>query len=344
MRLRKLGIQTATIGLKDPGGSARGNDDPELYTIVRFQDTKEKREARKQIRHSLVRLADSELGFGRPSSPQMEEQFRRMFRNIMYEITSHDEVVDGLIRMQQSAPYLLDHSFHVTAYSAILGIANQYTGAEMIDLCVGALLFDIGMTELPAHTLNRSGSLTGADREVLRRHPETGYKIISGMEGVSMRSALCALQHHERFNGTGYPSRLKHREIDEYAQIVAIADTYHALISRRNYRLAYTPGEAIEYLLAAGDRYFSLDLIQTYLKHISVYPLSSVVKLSSGQLGVVSSLDSSLVHRPIVKIIREADGSTVRNPYEVDLMRKTDLVISGIVEEHGQGQQTSARN
>ncbi|MNP54699.1 hypothetical protein D3C76_1492760 [compost metagenome] len=136
---------------------------------------------------------------------------------------------------------------------------------------------------------------------------------------------------------------MKHHEIDEYAQIVAIADTYHALISRRNYRLAYTPGEAIEYLLAAGDRYFSLDLIQTYLRNISIYPLSSVVKLSNGQLGIVSSLDSSLVHRPVVKIIREADGSNVRSPYEVDLMRKTDLVITEIMENQGDALQMSAR-
>lgn len=331
-RLRKLGIQTAAVSRKEQGDSVGGIDKEVANTVMRFQDFKEKGEARKLIRQSLVNLADSELGLGRPSSPQLEEQFRRMFRNILYEITSHEEVLGGLVRLQQSDPYLLDHSFHVTAYSAILGIANQYSGAEMIDLCVGALLFDIGMTELPAQTVSRPGSLTGADREAIRRHPEVGFQIISGMEGVSRRSALCALQHHERYNGTGYPARLKHHEIDEYAQIVAIADTYHALISRRNYRLAYTPGEAIEYLLAAGNRYFSLDLIQTYLRHISIYPLSSVVKLSSGQLGVVSSLDSGLAHRPTVKIIREADGTAVSNPYEVDLMRKTDLVISGIVE------------
>ncbi|MGG3454484.1 MULTISPECIES: HD-GYP domain-containing protein [Paenibacillus] len=343
VRLKKLGIQTAMIGQKEPVGSFRDEDIQGTSPIMKFQDLKEKREARKQIRQMLVRLADSDLGFGRPSTPQLDEQFRRMFRNILYEITSHEQVLDGLIRLQQSDPYLLEHSFHVTAYSAILGIAGQYSGAEMIDLCVGALLFDIGMTELPAHTIRRNGSLTGADREALRRHPEAGFQIICDMEGVSRRSALCALQHHERYNGAGYPSRLKHHEIDEYAQIVAIADTYHALISRRNYRLAYTPGEAIEYLLAAGDRYFSLELIQTYLRNISIYPLSSVVKLSNGQLGIVSSLDSSLVHRPVVKIIREADGSNVRSPYEVDLMRKTDLVITEMMESSGEDLQMSVR-
>lgn len=342
-RLKKLGIQTAMIGLKEPGGSYRDEDLKKLSPIMKLQDLKEKSEARENIRHMLVRLADSDLGFGRPSTPQLDEQFRRMFRNILYEITSHEQVLDGLIRLQQSDPYLLEHSFHVTAYSAILGIATHYSGAEMMDLCVGALLFDIGMTELPVHTIRRSGSLTGADREALRRHPEVGFQIICDMEGVSRRSALCALQHHERYNGTGYPSRLKHHEIDEFAQIVAIADTYHALISRRNYRLAYTPGEAIEYLLAAGDRYFSLELIQTYLRNISIYPLSSLVKLSSGQLGIVSSLDSNLVHRPVVKIIREADGSNVSSPYDVDLMRKTDLVITEILEHHGEGGRKSAR-
>lgn len=341
--LKKLGIQTAIVRNKELDGSFQEVDVKKQSSMLKFQDLKEKREARKEIRQMLVRLADSDLGLGRLSTPHVDEQFRRMFCNILYDITSHEQVLDGLIRLQQNDPYLLDHSFHVTAYSAILGIAGQYSGAEMIDLCVGALLFDIGMTELPSHIIRRPGSLTGADREALRRHPEAGFQIMCEMEGVSRRSALCALQHHERYNGTGYPSRLKHHEIDEYAQIVAIADTYHALISRRNYRLAYTPGEAIEYLLAAGDRYFSLELIQKYLRHISIYPLSSIVKLSSGQLGVVTSLDSNLVHRPTVKIIREADGSEVKSPYEIDLMRKTDLVITEIMENDEAGLQLSAR-
>ncbi|MEC0136398.1 HD domain-containing phosphohydrolase [Paenibacillus macerans] len=340
-RLKKLGIKDACIVNKEPQ-EKRPTAKAELqsapaaegsHTPVPVQEIRDKWEKRREMRQALIRLADAELGIGRPSSPQMEEPFRRMFRNTLYEITRHDGVVDGLLRLERADPYLLEHSFHVTAYAAILGLANGYAGAEMLELCVGSLLFDIGMTELPAHTFSSTGSLTGAERAAVRLHPEAGHRIISRMEGVSPRSALCALQHHERFNGTGYPSRLKHGEIDEYAEIVAIADTYHALISRRNYRLAYTPGEAVEYLLAAGDRYFSLDLIQTYLKHISIYPLSSVVRLSSGQLGVVTSLETSLVHRPVVKIIREADGSLVSAPYEVDLMRKTDLVISGLVEE-----------
>ncbi|MGZ7443956.1 HD-GYP domain-containing protein [Paenibacillus sp. TH7-28] len=337
-RLKKLGIKDAFIENK-----AAQDNRPKtelqfapaaegLHAPEPVQGISEKWETRQEMRQALNRLADSELGFGRPSTPELEEQFRRMFRNTLYEIMSHDGVVDGLIRLQKADPYLLEHSFHVTAYAAILGLANGYAGAEMLELCVGSLLFDIGMTELPAHTFSSTGGLTGAERSAVRLHPEAGHRIISRMEGVSPRSALCALQHHERYNGTGYPSRLKHGEIDEYAEIVAIADTYHALISRRNYRLAYTPGEAIEYLLAAGDRYFSLDLIQTYLRHISIYPLSSVVRLSSGQLGVVTSLETSLVHRPVVKIVREADGSLVTAPYEVDLMRKTDLVISSLVE------------
>ncbi|WP_082672913.1 HD-GYP domain-containing protein [Paenibacillus senegalimassiliensis] len=340
-RLKKLRIQTAIIttvdspGVQLPGEAGSQNAANANGLRLSFLNPNDKQEMRKRIRNSLVGLADSEFGFGRPSTPELEQQFHRVFRSVLHEITNRQEVIDGLILLHQSDPYLLDHSFHVTAYSAILGIANQYSSTQMTDLCIGALLYDIGMTELPTHTLNRTGTLTEPDREAMLRHPEIGYRMIREMKGVSPRSALCALQHHERYNGTGYPSRLKHGEIDEFAEIVAIADTYHALISRRNYRLAYTPGEAIEYLLAVGDRYFSLDMIQTYLRHISIYPLASKVKLSNGQLGIVSSLDPSVVHRPVVRIIQEADGTAVEKPYEVNLMRTTNLVISGIVEGSG---------
>ena len=100
-------------------------------------------------------------------------------------------------------------------------------------------------------------------------------------------------------------------------------------MSPRHYRDAFTPGDAVEYLFAAGNYDFDISLVWLFLRNVFVFPVSSVIQLSNGQIGVVSGTDVKLNHRPVVRIIREADGSIVPEPYELDLIRHSNLTITG---------------
>jgi HD-GYP domain-containing protein (c-di-GMP phosphodiesterase class II) len=324
-RLKKFGIPFVMIkeseGVFVPVSVEKRPSNPEVRWKQRELRSKE------IVRHKLIHLLDTDNLSGRMSNELMENRFRRIFRNILLDISSHPKVIDQLGALWETDRFLFDHSVNVAVMSGMLGIANGYDNSRLLDLTVGALLFDIGMTRLPESLFSSNRSLTEQERKLLENHTTKGYQILMDIEGISDSSAKCALLHHERYDGFGYPHRVKGFEIPEYVQIVAISDVYDALISPRHYRNAYNESEATELLFAAGNLYFDTEVVKLFFDHISIYPEARMIQLSSGQIGVVSSTRSSMSHRPVVKIVREADGTKVRDPYEMDLTVKHDVFI-----------------
>jgi len=311
-------------------GGFRGTTWSDLGPLPDIDKMKENDRARKTACDEILRLPDSDRLMGHVALSQQEARFRRLFRDVLHDIVNNREIAEELGVLRQTDRFLFKHSMHVTLYAGVVGLSLNYDMDRMYDLTVGALLFDIGMTRLPIRLIKTNRQLTESERSVLKRHTSEGYQVLSRMKGVSIESAKCALFHHERYKGTGYPFGLKWNDIPEYARIVAIADVYDALVSPRHHRQAYTPSEAMEYLFASGNNEFGLELVQHFIRHVAAYPVSSVIKLSSGQVGVVAEIPRSLPHRPTVKIIQEADGRRVPVPYEIDLTKQKNVVISSI--------------
>jgi HD-GYP domain-containing protein (c-di-GMP phosphodiesterase class II) len=282
---------------------------------------------RKQAMEELVALTLPEKIEGRLSAPLIEDRFKRLFRGIICDISSHAKLIDQLAMMLQCDRRLFDHSLNVAKLSAMLGVSRQFDNARLLDLTVGGLLFDIGMTRMPRSLIRANRRLSREERRTLENHAIEGYRIMIALDGVSTESAKCALLHHERYDGSGYPVRMSGGEIPEMAQIVAMADVFDALTSPRYHRQAYTENEAIEFLFGAGDRYFDAELVKQFVKHISLFPVSTLIKLSNGQIAEVASNANGFAHRPVVRVLREADGTRVRYPYELDLSTKRDVVV-----------------
>ncbi|PZD94662.1 metal-dependent phosphohydrolase [Paenibacillus sambharensis] len=264
---------------------------------------------------------------GRAVAPEMGRTFRNVFGQIIQDLLSRKDVMINLTSIHVTDAYLFNHSVNVAILAGIMGIAKGYNRNQIEELGIGALLFDIGMTKVPQELLSKNTPLTLEERAVVERHTVDGFDMLRTHHDISLLSAHCALQHHERYDGTGYPRGLKGEEIHEYAQIVAIADVYDALTSPRTYRNRYTPSEAIEYLFAAGNSYFNLELIRLFCRHISIYPVATTVLLNTGQVGVVSANNPLAVHRPTVRILREADGTPAASPYEIDLKDDLQMMI-----------------
>ncbi|MGE5702546.1 MAG: HD-GYP domain-containing protein [Clostridia bacterium] len=287
-------------------------------------------QVRKNVYMRLIRLPDSQQAEGRVAARAIEERFQRTFRTVMHDIASSQTVLDHLVALCQTDLYLFEHALNVALLSAILGLAQKYDYDQLVELTIGALLFDIGMIRLPRELLMSNRSFTKEERKLMEKHTYEGYQFLRSSSDIPHNSALCALLHHERYDGSGYPYQLKQNDIHSYGQIVAIADMYAAMTTPRYYRRAYTPGEAAEFFYAAGNQAFELSLIKLFFRHINVYPVSSVVRLSNGKTGFISTVDEDLAHRPTVKIVREADGSTVGTPYEIDLKQNMDIVIVNV--------------
>ncbi len=331
-RLRTLGITDIYVEEDASSRTQGAESSPAIASHASASQERPNRKrnsaaSKKAVDEAFARLIGNPLIRQQLSVPMLGDRFVRIYQTLLKELSDHRFIKDRLALLHMKDPMLFEHTLNVATLSAIIGFAKQYSIEPLHDLIVSALLFDIGMTQLPDELLTKKGRLTDYDRGLIERHTVEGHQMLVHRSDLPGAAAICALQHHERYDGSGYPSGLSRSNIHEFAQIIALADTYDALVSRRHHRSSYTKRDAVEFLLGSGDRMFDLSLVKLFVGHISIYPVGSRVVLNSGQTAVITSVDSSLVQRPIVKIIREGDGGPVTSPYEIDLRAQFDLVI-----------------
>ncbi|WP_276353524.1 HD-GYP domain-containing protein [Cohnella caldifontis] len=332
-RLRSLGIDRVSLRFA-PGSLWTDPSSPDAYDMSQAEwvlpdiaRMKGDAESRKTAVQNALDFPEKMKGLERIALPIPQDKFRKQLRDMIGDIVSNRELAEELGVMFQTDPLLFQQSLHVTMCAGVIGTARNYDPQELYALTLGSLFSDVGMTRLPNDLTKVTRELTESERFKVRGHTTEGYRILSRIPGVPLESAKVALQHHERYRGEGYPYGLKRGEISEFAQIVGIADVYNALLSSRYHREAYAVEEATEYLFAAGNYEFDLSLIQTYLRHLTIYPVSTHVVLSSGQTACVVETVNRPVLRPVVQVYREADGSAIASPYLVDLEQHPTLAI-----------------
>lgn len=316
-RLRSLGIDTLLI--------------EDQYTSDIIPEDTIRDETRKKavetVYKTMTQLTAATEIKRKVAVPNMGQAYHQVLSDILHDLSSQKEMLFNLTNLHSSDGYLFHHSVNVAILSGIVGIAKGYNRNQLMELGIGALLFDIGMTFFPDELWQKRTQLTKEERERINKHTEEGFNLLRKQFDISLLSAHCALQHHERYDGTGYPRGLKGDEIHEYARIVAIADVYCALTSARPYRKAYSPNEAIEFLFANGNQWFDINLIKIFVNHIAVYPVATTVLLNTGQVGVVSAVNPIASHRPVIRIIEESQGVPLLVPYEIDLSKTVNITI-----------------
>ena len=238
----------------------------------------------------------------------------------------------NFVDMRTKNDYLYGHSVSVCILSVLTGISLGYDELRLRDLGVGALLHDIGKTQIASDILNKNGRLTVEEIEEVKKHPWLGFEILRKNPDISLMSAHCAFQHHERFDGSGYPRGLKGKEIAEYAHIVAIADVYDALTADNTYRPAVPVYEALSIILKAGGTYFDEEIVNRFAENIAVYPIGSVVRLNTNEIGVVVDLSKEYKTRPVIRIIIDRNKRQVNHLMEIDLSKNPRLYIADVVE------------
>ncbi|MFD2369252.1 HD-GYP domain-containing protein [Brevibacillus sp. GCM10020057] len=317
-RLVTLGIDTLYI--KD-----KHTEDIIPEEAIRDETRKEAVEA---VYKTMTTLMDQPQIKRRTSLPDFGNTFQKVFREIITDLSGRPDILVNLSHLHVLDGYFFHHAVNVAVLAGVIGLAKGYNQQQLMDLGIGALLFDIGMTQVPQELWSKKMELNAEERKRLRYHTEDGFNILRSQHNISLVSAHCALQHHERYDGSGYPRQLEGQQIHEYARIVAIADFYDALTSPRPFRNSYTPSEATEFLFAAGNSYFDMDLLRLFLQHVAIHPIASTVQLNTGHVGVVSHVNPLAVNRPTIRILQEPDGSPVACPYEINLCDKEWMSVT----------------
>ncbi|HEU4965670.1 MAG TPA: HD domain-containing phosphohydrolase, partial [Bacilli bacterium] len=189
----------------------------------------------KQVYSSFSQMIESRKWKRTVANPRLGREFRQAFEDILYDLQANKQAMIHLSNIYSTDNYLYSHSVNVGIYSAALGMALGLKRDELIDLGIGAMLHDIGKTQIPMEILMKPGKLTDEEYETMKDHSSLGYLMLKDQPDIPLLSAHCALQHHERLDGTGYPRGLKDSEIHLYGQIVGIADVYDALTTNRVY-------------------------------------------------------------------------------------------------------------
>lgn len=220
------------------------------------------------------------------------------------------------------------HSVNTTIFALILGVATGYTESKLLECGIGVLMHDVGNFKIPDVILKKRDKLTEKELNEIKQHPKYGYEILRQINGIGLFSAHVALQHHERWDGSGYPRGLKGTSIHEYARIAAIADVYEAQTSKRIYRDALEPYQAHEFITAHSGIHFEPKLINIFSKRISIYPDGSGVLLSNGQRGNVVKQNIGSPTRPYLRMLYQGD-KPLQPPIDINLIENPSLLIIG---------------
>lgn len=171
----------------------------------------------------------------------------RMFAHNMVEFVLQDvRAAYGLLKLQSHEHYTFAHSVNVAALGTLFAHGLGVNKDDLKQLCAGMLFFDLGKTQIEQALLEKKGSLTNEEFEKIKKHPEWGVAILKDTGNGLKEENIIALQHHENFDGSGYPYGLKNEEIHSSAKIVRIIDIYDALTTQRPYANPLSPYDALK--------------------------------------------------------------------------------------------------
>jgi len=243
--------------------------------------------------------------------------------DLVSSLQQNDELVVEAVSGRAGSP-LITNLINVAILGTKVGIGLGYYGEELHRLALTGLVHDIGLFAVPSTLITKNGRLTQDERALIEQYPEVGYRVIEQCGPDYHWLARLIRQVHERFNGQGYPNRLKSREINEMALICGVVDVFDALVSERPYRRRLLPHEAVKELLVAERTTFPREILKALVEQLSVYPLGTIVRLTTGDVGIVAKVNSRYPFRPVVRV----DGQQANEGAEG---RQIDLSVTPLI-------------
>ncbi len=243
--------------------------------------------------------------------PLVEQMVDSIFRN--------QDALLPLARLKDHDDYTFQHSVSVCALLVSFARGLGLERPIIKEIAIGGLLHDVGKAKVPDEILNKPAKLTEAEFTKMKSHVVQSILILQNTPGISQIALDVAGQHHERYDGTGYPNKLRGEEISLYGRMGAIVDVYDAITSNRIYHKGMAPTAALGRLLEWSKYHFDPTLVRAYVKSLGIYPTGSLVRLESGRLGVVREQHADKMLQPKVLVIYHAEKRYYLPPEEIDL-------------------------
>lgn len=239
------------------------------------------------------------------SSVQIVKHLDKVVGQLVDSLQKDHSALVNINDLKSYDEYTFHHSLSVAVISIALG---QYLGFDnkalhQIGMC--SMMHDIGKTAIPIEIIHKTSRLDDEEFSLIKTHSPAGYDYLT--KTVIGDEELCqgVLHHHEKTDGTGYPSGLQGDEIPLMSRIISVADVYDALTSNRPYRQPMQPADATEYIMGGVGTAFDYDIVSAFVKKMELYPVGSCIELSNGKLAIVLNNENQM--RPVVRLATSGD-------------------------------------
>lgn len=273
----------------------------------------------------IARLVLDDVRFGQKIQvdriePLAESMVESVFRN--------QDALLPLARLKNLDDYTFEHSVGVSALLIAFGRSMKLSKEVIKEIALGGLLLDIGKANIPDAILKKPGKLTDDEFARMQSHVVEGLKLLKQVPGISEIVVQMVGEHHERFDGTGYPNKLAGKQISRYGQMAAIVDVYDAITSDKVYCRGMPPTQALKKLLEWSKHHFDPQLVQGFIRAIGIYPTGTLVRLESNRMGVVIEQNEGNLLEPVVRVFYHAAQQYYIPPEIVDLSKVQDKIAS----------------
>ena len=248
---------------------------------------------------------------------------QRMVEEITDSVSRNPGALISLARLKTADDYTYMHSVAVCAMMVALSKQLGQDEAQTRQAGLAGLMHDLGKALMPMDVLNKPGKLTEEEFAVIKTHPAEGHRLLlTGQKVDSVVLDVC-LYHHEKIDGSGYPKGLKDTEINVFAKMGAVCDVYDAITSNRPYKSGWDPAESLRKMAEWSNGHFDAKIFQAFVKSLGIYPIGSLVRLTSGRLGVVVDQTGKSLTMPVVKVFFSTKSNMRIVPIIVDLSQAT---------------------
>lgn len=256
-------------------------------------------------------------------------QTRLTVKNVVSSIVRNPDAMMWMSRVKQKDTYTYEHSVRMSILASVFGRHLGLAKQSLESLTLGTLLCDIGNTKLPDNLITKTGRLSAEERKIMEGHVEIGVEILRHTPDINEHVRDIVWCHHERLNGSGYPRKLKNKEIPILAKIAGIIDCYDAITSPRIHAAAMNATDAVSALFKMRDTEFPSTIVEQFIQAIGIYPTGTLVQLTNDEIGIVIEQNPSRRLRPKVMVVLDENKMPVSTSKIIDL-KKHERTTDGL--------------
>lgn len=244
---------------------------------------------------------------------------REGVRDMSGSLRRNPDALLWLLRLKRMDQYSFDHAMDVSVHLLMLGTHVGWRGMRLVELGMAGMLQDVGKTQLPVEILAKTEPLTADEQQLIKSHVASSLEILVAQAHLPSEVLVIVSRHHERWDGSGYPRGLEFKELGLAAEMAGLVDSFCAMLKNKPYRGALGHQGALEELYKLRDQQFSPALMEQFVQCVGLYPIGTLVELSSGEVGVVIQQNRVQRARPRVLVMLDADKQEVRGYHVIDL-------------------------